>query len=205
MKQLGKRAPLVSCRVLSATVLFVLSGSFAVAIPRNGVELKPTLILISIDGFRADYLAKYNPPHLISLAREGIRARWMTPSYPTLTFPNHYTIATGLHPQHHGIVGNDIYDPTTDASFSMGKSESGHDARWWGGEPIWVTAEKQGQRRPYVGGRGSRAHFQKVDLLSTKWLPIISAGPALLPHTLEGATCPDECCLRGRFCRSLSL
>lgn len=146
MKQIGECATLVPYRILLAAVLFVLSGSFAVAIPRNSIELKPTLILISIDGFRADYLAKYNPPNLRSLAREGVRARWMTPSYPTLTFPNHYTIATGLYPPRHGIVGNDIYDPTTDASFAMSKPEAIHDARWWGGEPIWVTAEKQEQR-----------------------------------------------------------
>lgn len=146
MKEIGKRAPLVPYRVLLAAVLFVLSGSSAVAVPRDGVELKPTLILISIDGLRADYLAKYKPPHLTSLARGGVRARWMTPSYPSLTFPNHYTIATGLYPQHHGIVGNDIYDPTTGASFSMGRPEAVRDSRWWGGEPIWVTAEKQGQR-----------------------------------------------------------
>lgn len=146
MKQTWKRARLVPYRLFLAAVLFVLSGSFAVVLPRNGIELKPTLILISIDGLRADYLTKYNPPNLTSLAREGVRARWMTPSYPTLTFPNHYTIATGLYPQHHGIVGNDIYDPTTDASFSMSKPEAVQDTRWWGGEPIWVTAEKQGQR-----------------------------------------------------------
>jgi predicted AlkP superfamily pyrophosphatase or phosphodiesterase len=146
MKQIGKSAVLVSHRALLAVVLFILSGSFVVALPRHGIELKPTLILISIDGLRADYLAKYNPPHLTSLAREGVRARWMTPSYPSLTFPNHYTIATGLYPQHHGIVGNDIYDPTTGASFSMSKTDAVRDARWWGGEPVWVTAEKQGQR-----------------------------------------------------------
>lgn len=146
MKQLGKRATPVLYRVLLAAALLVLSVTFAVAVPRNGLEPKPTLILISIDGFRADYLTKYNPPNLMSLAREGVRAKWMRPSYPTLTFPNHYTIATGLYPQHHGIVGNDIYDPTTDASFSMSKPEAVHDTRWWGGEPVWVTAEKQGQR-----------------------------------------------------------
>lgn len=137
---------LVPFRLLWAALLFALSGSFAFALPRDGTELKPTLILISIDGLRADYLAKYNPPHLTSLAREGVRARWMTPSYPTLTFPNHYSVATGLYPPQHGIVGNDIYDPTTDASFSMSNLEAVHDPRWWGGEPIWVTAEKQGQR-----------------------------------------------------------
>lgn len=146
MKQIGKRATLGPRRVLLAAVLLVVSGSFAVAGQRKGSELRPTLILISIDGLRADYLTKYNAPHLTSLAREGVRARWMTPVYPSLTFPNHYSIATGLYPSHHGIVGNDIYDPATGALFSMNELEAVQDARWWGGEPIWVTAEKQGQR-----------------------------------------------------------
>jgi predicted AlkP superfamily pyrophosphatase or phosphodiesterase len=146
MQQTGRRETLVRNRVLLAFVLLALFGSFASALSREGSELKPTLILISIDGCRADYLAKYKPHNLTSLAREGVRARWMTPSYPSLTFPNHYTIATGLYPQHHGIVGNDIYDPSADASFSMSKTETVRDKRWWGGEPIWVTAEKQGQR-----------------------------------------------------------
>src|ERR1700736_6580593 len=64
-------------------------------------DLKPTLILISIDGFRADYFEKYQHPTLNALAGEGVRAQWMTPSYPSLTFPNHYTISTGLYPEDH--------------------------------------------------------------------------------------------------------
>src|SRR5215212_4924383 len=67
-------------------------------------DLKPTVILISLDGFRYDYLEKYNPPTLNKLAKEGVRAKWMMPSFPTKTFPNHYTIVTGLYPAHHGIV-----------------------------------------------------------------------------------------------------
>lgn len=169
MRQTGRRAPLDPHRALLAAVLFVFSGSFAVALPRDGIELKPTLILIAIDGFRADYLAKYKPPHLMSLAREGVRARWMTPSYPSLTFPNHYTIATGLYPQRHGVVGNDIYDPTTGGSFSMGKPESVRDARWWGGEPIWVTAEKQGQRTGAYFFPGTEAEIGGVR--PTYWKP----------------------------------
>lgn len=109
-------------------------------------DLQPTVILISLDGFRYDYLSRYRPPHLNSLAAEGVRARWMTPSFPSKTFPNHYSIATGLYPQHHGIVENNIYDPVFKAVFTLSDRKAVEDGRWWLGEPIWVTAEKQGQR-----------------------------------------------------------
>src|SRR6185503_13423221 len=78
-------------------------------------DLQPTVILISLDGFRYDYLNLYRPPNLKALAARGVRARWMTPSFPSKTFPNHYTIATGLYPQNHGIVENNIYDAGFDA------------------------------------------------------------------------------------------
>ena len=107
-------------------------------------DLKPTVILISFDGFRYDYIDKYKPKTLNKLAKNGVRAKWMIPSFPTKTFPNHYTIATGLYPEHHGIIENNIYD--FDTVFSLGKREEVQNPRWWLGEPIWVTAEKQGQR-----------------------------------------------------------
>jgi predicted AlkP superfamily pyrophosphatase or phosphodiesterase len=106
-------------------------------------DLKPTVILISLDGFRYDYLDKYKPETLNELAKNGVRAKWMIPSFPTKTFPNHYTIATGLYPAHHGIVENNVYDFGT--VFSMSKREEVQNPRWWLGEPVWVTAEKQGQ------------------------------------------------------------
>lgn len=109
-------------------------------------DLKPTVILISIDGFHPDYLDRYPASTLGMLARQGVRARWMTPVYPSLTFPNHYSIATGLYPDKHGIVGNNIYDPEFKQTFSLSKREEVQNGRWWMGEPIWVTAEKQGQR-----------------------------------------------------------
>lgn len=123
-------------------------------------DLKPTLILISIDGFRADYLARYPHPTLDTLAQEGVRARWMTPSYPSLTFPNHYTIATGLYPEHSGIVSNDIYDPGFDAVFGMSKRDEVRNGRWWGGEPIWITAERQGQKASATFWPGSEAEIK---------------------------------------------
>lgn len=109
-------------------------------------DLRPTVILVSIDGFRSYYLEVYKPPHLLKLAKEGMRAKHLIPSYPTKTFPNHYTIATGLYPENHGIVANNMYDPEFDAVFGLGKREEVQNARWWGGEPIWVTATLQGQK-----------------------------------------------------------
>jgi predicted AlkP superfamily pyrophosphatase or phosphodiesterase len=109
-------------------------------------DLQPTVILISLDGFRADYLDKYKPPLLNRLARRGARARWLIPSFPTKTFPNHYTVATGLYPARHGIVENNIYDRNFNAVFGLSKREEVQNGRWYLGEPIWVTAEKQGQK-----------------------------------------------------------
>jgi predicted AlkP superfamily pyrophosphatase or phosphodiesterase len=133
--------------VLAVMALF-LTLRFAPAQGGGGQEkdLKPTIILVSIDGFHPDYLNRYPAPTLSMLARQGVRARWMTPVYPSLTFPNHYSIATGLYPDNHGIVGNNIYDPEFKQTFSLSKREEVQNGRWWAGEPIWVTAEKQGQR-----------------------------------------------------------
>jgi predicted AlkP superfamily pyrophosphatase or phosphodiesterase len=133
-------------KTISRTFIFLsLVFSFSVTIfaQKPIKDLKPTVILISLDGFRYDYLDKFNPPTLKKLANEGVRAKWMIPSFPTKTFPNHYTIATGLYPSHNGIVENNVYDFGT--VFSMSKREEVQNPRWWLGEPIWVTAEKQGQ------------------------------------------------------------
>jgi predicted AlkP superfamily pyrophosphatase or phosphodiesterase len=108
--------------------------------------LKPTVVLVSIDGFRYDYFAKASMPNLERLIKNGLRARWLISQFPTKTFPNHYTIVTGLRPENHGIVANTMYDPEFDEVFSLSNREAVTDAKWWGGEPIWVTAETQGQR-----------------------------------------------------------
>jgi len=123
-------------------------------------DLKPTVILISLDGFRPDYLDKYQPNTLNRLAKNGIRAKWMIPSFPTKTFPNHYTIATGLYPEHHGIIENNIYD--FGAVFTLGNREEVQNSRWWLGEPIWVTAEKQGQKAGAFFFPGTEAEIMGV-------------------------------------------
>ncbi len=127
--------------VIAACLYFSLTP---IAISQHRTEdIRPTVILISIDGFRYDYLDKYRPPTLNRLARGGVRAKWMIPSFPTKTFPNHYTIATGLYPSHHGIVENNVYD--FGETFMIDDRHQVQASRWWWGEPIWATAQKQGQ------------------------------------------------------------
>ena len=108
-----------------------------------GQDSRPPLILISFDGFRWDYRTKYSPSNMNRLAAKGVSAD-LIPSYPSKTFPNHYTIVTGLYPGHHGIVANTVKDPPTGRRLSMGNSIENGDAMWWGGEPIWVTAQLGG-------------------------------------------------------------
>jgi len=116
---------------------------------------RPILILISIDGFRWDYLDRYAPPNLLRLASSGVRADGLIPQFPSKTFPNHYTIVTGLTPAHHGIVSNNITAPDIPGRFSLSNRDVQNDPRWWGGEPIWNTAEKQGLKSAAMFWPGS--------------------------------------------------
>lgn len=129
----------------------------------------PTVVLVSIDGFRWDYFDRFPVPTLRRLAAEGVRAEGLIPAFPTKTFPNHYTLVTGLYPANHGIVSNSMYDPVFDASFSLGDREAVQDARWWEGTPIWVTAERAGQRTAAFFWPGSEAPIQGVR--PTYWTP----------------------------------
>ncbi len=131
------------------------------------VDLRPTVILISLDGVRWDFLEKYDAPHLVSLASSGVRAERLTPVFPTKTFPNHYSTVTGLFAENHGVISNTMYDPVMDASFSLSNREAIADQRWWGGEPLWVTAEKQGQVAATYFWPGSEAAIQ--DMRPTYW------------------------------------
>ncbi|KAJ2806826.1 hypothetical protein H4R21_000715 [Coemansia helicoidea] len=131
------------------------------ALASNGThEFRSTLILVSLDGFRADYLGRGLSPNLVRLGREGLRADFMRPSFPSSTFPNHYSIATGLYPGSHGIVGNTFYDTALNATFVYTNTSISDQSRWWeGGEPIWVTAEKQGVRAAIDMWPGSTARI----------------------------------------------
>lgn len=106
-------------------------------------QQKPYLILISADGFRWDLADKYHAVHLLSLRKGGVAAEKMIPSYPSVTFPNHYSLATGLYPSHHGIVNNTFYDPKKGRGYRINDRTAVQDSSWYGGLPIWVLAEQQ--------------------------------------------------------------
>ena len=129
----------------------------------------PAVVMVSFDGFRHDYLDLHPTPNFDRVAEAGVRADALVPAFPTLTFPNHYSLATGLHPARHGLVGNTIYDPGFGATYSMRDREAVEDGRWYGGEPIWVTAETQGMVAASYFWVGTEAPVQGVR--PTRWKP----------------------------------
>ncbi|TQV92095.1 hypothetical protein V2A60_004395 [Cordyceps javanica] len=129
----------------------------------NGTALfGPTTLVISLDGFRADFLSRGLTPRLNAFVKEGISPKYMLPSFPSVTFPNHYTLATGLYPEAHGVVGNTFWDPDLKAEFYYTDPERSLDPKWWGGEPFWVTAEKQGVRSAVHMWPGSEARILNI-------------------------------------------
>jgi predicted AlkP superfamily pyrophosphatase or phosphodiesterase len=149
-------------------VLFLLLALAVVASAQRTGSRDPLLILVSVDGWRWDYIDRVNAPHLATLAARGVRARELIPVFPTLTFPNHYTLVTGLYPAHHGIVANTMAEPGFPERFSM-SADTAKDARWWGGEPVWVTAIRQGRAAGAMFWPGSEAAIRGVR--PTYWRP----------------------------------
>lgn len=142
-----------------AILLVPLLASCAGQTPRPVVNQPTPLLLVSIDAYRADYLARGLSPTLQSLADTGVRAVAMEPAFPSLTFPNHYTLVTGLYPDHHGIIGNTMHDAKL-GRFSLGKPEAVRDGRWWDeAEPLWVTADKAGLKTATMFWPGSEAEI----------------------------------------------
>ena len=127
-----------------------------------------TVLLVSVDGMRHDYLDSVSLPNIRRLVDRGARAP-LVPVFPTKTFPNHYTIVTGLYADQHGIVANTMYDPELDAWFRPTDRQAVADERWWGGEPIWVTAERHGIRSAPLFWPGVEAEIGGVR--PTYWLP----------------------------------
>ena len=139
-------------------VLLAFAGAgYAFQRREAAADLTSTVILISFDGWRWDYETKAPAPNLRSLMARGVRAESLIPSFPSKTYPNHYTIVTGLYPGHHGIVANNIKDPGTGRTFAMTKPEEVRDPMWWGGEPVWVAVERQGQSAAAMFWPGSEA------------------------------------------------
>jgi predicted AlkP superfamily pyrophosphatase or phosphodiesterase len=122
----------------------------------------PYLVLLSFDGFRADYLDRTDLPNIRRLVTRGARSRGLTPVFPSLTFPNHYSLVTGLYPERHGIVANSFYDPARQETYSLRDAKAVSDGTWYRGEPIWVTAETQGMVAGCFFWPGSEAAIQGV-------------------------------------------
>ena len=124
--------------------IFLLLSIYIAVVSCSGINKeKHYTILVSLDGFRWDYPEMYDTPFLDKMAEQGVSAT-MLPSFPSSTFPNHYTLATGLVPDHHGIVNNSFWDAENQQTYSISDSATRNNTDYYLGEPIWVTAQKQG-------------------------------------------------------------
>ena len=116
----------------------------SIAIVSKAQEKEQYVILISLDGYRYDYTERFQPENLSRFIATGTAAEAMIPSFPSKTFPNHYTIATGMKPENHGLVDNAFYDPSKDQVYLISNREIVQDSYWYGGTPLWVLAEQHG-------------------------------------------------------------
>lgn len=135
---------------------------FLLSCSGSKTEKDTYLVILSMDGFRWDYPNMTATPNLDSIARVGVKVEAIRSVFPSKTFPNHYTMATGLYPDHHGIVNNHFYDPDSDMTYSMRDSSSRLNPYFYGGEPIWVTAEKQNVRTASYFWVGSELPIQGI-------------------------------------------
>ncbi len=140
---------------IRSLVLLLGAGCTTSSSPPQPTRAVP-VVLVSLDGFRWDYIQREPAANLRALAGRGIQARRMEPVFPTKTFPNHYTLVTGLHPDHHGIISNTMEDEVL-GRFTIGNPDAVRNPAWWGGEPIWVTAQRQGRRAAAYFWPGSEA------------------------------------------------
>ena len=119
----------------------------------------PYVILVSIDGFRYDYAEKHGASNLLEMAKNGAYTKWLIPSFPSKTFPNHYTLVTGLYPKNHGIIGNTFYDPEFDQFYRIRNRKIVKDGSWYGGVPLWNLAQTQGMCAASYYWVGSEANI----------------------------------------------
>ena len=171
------RAAYRACFALSAFVFWLLAPAPVAAqppllnpaLPLVHVEHGPNstaaqaaryLVLVSLDGFRYDYAVRDGARQLLALGRQGVWApEGMIPSFPSLTFPNHLTLVTGLYPEHHGIVANSFYDPVRRARYAIADADAVTDGSWYSGVPLWSLAESQGMRSAVLFWPGSEAEI----------------------------------------------
>jgi predicted AlkP superfamily pyrophosphatase or phosphodiesterase len=167
-----------ACRMALAS--FVVALGLASASAGQGTSLNPALpvthvdnppnsawaqqqhyvVLVSLDGFRSDYAKRDHAAHLLALGEKGVWApEGMLPSYPSLTFPNHFTIVTGLYPEHHGLVANNFYDPARKARYAISDAQAVTDGSWYSGVPLWSLAESHGMHAAVLLWPGSEAEI----------------------------------------------
>ena len=153
---------------------------------------KPYLILISLDGFRWDYQDLYETPALDRIAANGVRAERMIPVFPTLTFPNHYSIATGLYPANHRLIGNTFPNKDQTDWYSLRDRDAVQDGQWYRGEPTWVAAEKAGMVTAAYFFVGTEADIQGIPM--TYWHQFDASVPGFerVNKVLEWLSMPDE-------------
>ncbi|MDH3440399.1 MAG: ectonucleotide pyrophosphatase/phosphodiesterase [Gammaproteobacteria bacterium] len=175
-------------------ILFVSSGVMAAG--SGGVNApehrdKPYLILISLDGFRWDYQDLYETPALDRIAANGVRAERMIPVFPTLTFPNHYSIATGLYPANHRLIGNTFPNEDQTDWYAINRREAVQDGLWYRGEPVWVAAEKAGMVTAAYYFVGTEADVQGIPM--TYWHTFDASVPGMdrVNKALEWLSMPD--------------
>jgi alkaline phosphatase D len=118
--------------------------------------------MISIDGYRHDYTKLFSPPNMTRLMQGGTWAKGLIPVFPSLTFPNHYSIVTGVRADKHGIVSNEFYDPKRAARYKLSDRIAVRDGTWYGGEPLWIAASKQGMVSASYFWVGSDANIQET-------------------------------------------
>ena len=143
--------------ILRVFLVFFLGYSAAIA-----QDKQPIVILISLDGFRHDYVERFQPENLTKFIQNGTAADGLIPAFPSKTFPNHYTIATGMKPEHHGLVDNSFYEPFKDQVYNMGNRDIVQDGYWYGGTPIWVLAEQNNLKAASYFFVGTEAPVQGI-------------------------------------------
>jgi alkaline phosphatase D len=147
-------------KIISVTIIvFSLSVFLTSCYNKKNTE-QAYLVILSLDGFRWGYPDSIPTPNLDAIAANGVKAVSLRPAFPSKTFPNHYTMATGLYPDHHGIVLNSFYDPASGREYAIRDREAVEDGYFYGGEPIWVTAEKQGVKSASYFWVGSEAEIK---------------------------------------------
>jgi predicted AlkP superfamily pyrophosphatase or phosphodiesterase len=168
----------------------------ALALSQGGISgdtNRPAVLLVSLDGFRWDFLEKTATPNLRRFVAGGVRAKALIPVFPSETFPSHYSMATGLHPARHGIVGNKMHDPAIARDFNLSEDRpSTLDPKWWQGEPIWITARKQDLISATCFWPGTDVQISGMQ--ANYWLPFDGAMPdeQRIAQVIEWLSLPDE-------------